>query len=554
MNKLLNVFIDGYGNYAVRENTTLLELSKEVFGDTYKEYLGARIENEIYHLNKHVKEDMKIEFLDIKDEDGDRIYSKTISAVFIMACKELFEDIEVSIQNFLGPGLYVEFDNNRNISFSIIKEIEKKMREIIIKDYAITRKDYPREKALEIFKEAGYEDKIRLFESIDKDIISVYDIGDYKYSFHGYLAPSTGFVKDFKLKYYYPGVIILFPRKNNNYNMDDFIEQKKLAKIYKESDEWLEILDLAYLGSLNKKIKNGKISQIIKVAEALHEKKIGNIADEICNDNDINIILIAGPSSSGKTTFAQRLAIQLRVNGKRPISISVDDYFVNREDTPLDEEGKPDYESIEAIDIDAFNIDLLKLLEGNEIELPKFNFISGRREMSGKKVWVDQDHPIIIEGIHGLNPMLTKMIPEKNKFKIYISALTQLNIDSHNRISTSDTRLIRRIVRDNKFRGNNALGTLDMWKSVRNGEEKYIFPFQEEADIMFNSSLVYELCVLKKYVQPLLEAIDNSSVHYSNVKRLLKFLEYFRDVEVEEAIPPNSILREFIGGTYLNVH
>ncbi|MDD2447084.1 MAG: nucleoside kinase [Tissierellia bacterium] len=554
MNEVVNVFIDGYGDYSIAKDSTLLELSHEVYGNSYKKYLGARINNEIYHLDKYVEEDMKIEFLDIKDEDGDRIYTKTISAVFIVACKELYDDIDISIENFLGPGLYVEFKNNRNISFTKIREIEKKMHEIIKEDNKIVRKVFPKEKALEIFKEAGSEDIIRLFNSIDKEKVSVYKIDNYIDSFHGYLAPSTGFVKDFKLKYYYPGVIILFPRKNNNYNMDDFTEQKKLAKVYKESDEWLGILDLANVRSLNEKISSGKISEVIKVSEALHEKKIGNIADKICSDKDINIILIAGPSSSGKTTFAQRLAVQLRVNGKRPISISVDDYFVNREDTPLNKQGKPDYESIDAIDLDTFNIDLLRLLEGNDVELPKFNFKSGKREMSGKVVRVDQDHPIIIEGIHGLNPKLTKMIPEKNKFKVYISALTQLSIDSHNRISTSDTRLIRRIVRDNKFRGNNPLGTFDMWKSVRNGEENYIFPFQEEADIMFNSSLVYELCVLKKYIQPLLESIDNSSVHYSNAKRLLRFLEYFRDIEVEEAIPPNSILREFIGGTYLNVH
>lgn len=554
MNEVLNVYVDGYGDYSIKKGSNLLQLSKEIYGQSYKKYLGARINNEIYNLNKYVQADMKIKFLDVKDNDGDRIYTKTISAVFIMACKELYENIEVSIENFLGPGLYAEFEHNRNISFSKVKEIENKMREIIEKDYKIERVECSKEEAIKLFNEAGYEDKVRLLKSIDNEKASVYKINGHIDSFHGYLAPSTGFVKNFKLKYYYPGVIILFPRRNNDYDMNNFKEQKKLAKIFKESNDWLEIMDLAYIGSLNEKINRGDVGEVIRVSEALHEKKIGFIADEICKDKDINIILIAGPSSSGKTTFAQRLAIQLKVNGKRPISISVDDYFVDRESTPLNEDGTPDFEALEAIDLDTFNIDLLSLLEGNEVELPKFNFITGKRERSGKIIKVDQDHPIIIEGIHGLNPKLTEMIPEKNKYKIYISALTQLNIDAHNRISTSDTRLIRRIVRDKQYRGSDSIRTFELWGGVRAGEEKHIFPYQEEADIMFNSSLVYELAVLKKYVIPLLSKIDSSSIYYGEAKKLLRFLEYFREIDLEEAIPPNSILREFIGGTYFNIH
>ena len=285
----------------------------------------------------------------------------------------------------------------------------------------------------------------------------------------------------------------------------------------------------------------------IKVSEALHEKKIGQIADEICANKDNNIILIAGPSSSGKTTFAQRLAVQLRVNGKRPIAISLDDYFVDRDKTPLNPDGSYDFESLDAVNLEQLNIDLLKLLEGQSVELPKFNFITGKSEKSGRIVSVDEDHPIIIEGIHGLNPRLTYEIPEKNKFKIYISALTQLNLDAHNRIATTDIRLIRRMVRDVKFRGNKPLRTFELWQGVRAGEERNIFPYQEEADVMFNSSLVYEMAVLKKYIAPLLKEIDNSSVYYSEARKLLRFLEYFLDIEDESAIPTNSLLREFIG-------
>ena len=554
MEDKIKVNVKGQGELFVDFNTTLLELSKLAYGSEYKRYLGARINNEIHNLKKVVKDNMVIDFLDNRDVDGYRIYTKTISAVFIMACKELYKDSNVSIEHFLGPGLYAELENNRTITFSKTEEIEKKMCEIIDNDYDIERIVYSKAEAIDLFKAHGYEDKVRLLNSIDKENVSVYNINGHIDSFHGYLAPSTGYVKEFRLKYYYPGVIMLFPSKKNEYDINNFKEQKKLAKVFKEANNWLDILDLAYIGSLNEKTNRGEIGEVIRIAEALHEKKIAFIADEICNDNDRNIILIAGPSSSGKTTFAQRLSIQLKVNGKRPVSISVDDYFVDRDKTPLNEDGTPDFEALEAIDLDAFNMDLISLLEGKEIDLPKFNFLTGKREKSGKIIRVDQDHPIIIEGIHGLNPRLTENIPEKNKHKIYISALTQLNIDSHNRIATTDTRLIRRIVRDVKFRGNDPIRTFEMWEGVRAGEEKHIFPYQEEADIMFDSALVYELAVLKKYIVPLLERIPNSSIYYSEAKKLLKFLEYFRDIDIEEAIPPNSILREFIGGTYFNIH
>lgn len=554
MTEKIKVEIVDKGEFQVREGISLLDLSREIFKEDYKRYLGARINNEIFNLSKTVKNGMKIKFLDNRDVDGYRIYTKTITAIFIMACKELFRDSNVSIEHFLGPGLYTELENNRSITFSKVMEIEEKMREIIERDYDIVRIEYPRQEALEIFKEHNYTDKVRLFSSIDQEKVSIYQINGHIDSFHGYLAPSTGYVKEFKLKYYYPGVIILFPSKKNGYNLEDFKDYKKLSMVFKEANNWLDILDLAYIGSLNEKINRGEIGEVIKVAEALHEKKIGFIADEICKDINRNIILIAGPSSSGKTTFAQRLSVQLKVNGKRPVSISMDDYFVDRTRTPLREDGSPDFESIDAVDLKAFNADLVQLLEGKAIELPKFNFFTGKSEKSGKIIKVDKDHPIIIEGIHGLNPKLAEDIPDRNKYKIYISALTQLNIDSHNRIPTTDTRLIRRIVRDVNYRGNDIFRTFELWQGVREGEEKYIFPYQEEADIMFDSALVYELGVLKKYIIPHLEKIDDSSIYYSEAKKLIRFLQYFRDIDIEEAIPPISILREFIGGTYFNIH
>lgn len=546
--------VEEIGELLVEEGTVLKDVTKEIFKEDYKKYLGAKINNEVFNLSKTVEADMDVKFLDISDIDGYRIYTKTISAVFIMACKELYPELTVRIEHFLGEGLYATFEKGYSVNFKDVKQIQEKMKKIIEADFSIERKKMPKYKAIKLFEKYNYDDKIRLFNTLDRDEIDVYNIGEHIDTYHGFLAPSTAYVETFELKYYYPGVLILFPSMDSNYQIPEFKELKKLSKVFKEANDWGDILDLAYIGSLNEKIIDGGIAEVIRVSEALHEKKIANIADKICEDEDIHLILIAGPSSSGKTTFSKRLEVQLKVNGKKPISISVDDYFVDREKTPLNEDGSYDFETIDAIDLRRLNEDLIKLLEGEEVELPKFNFITGKSEKSGKKVKVDKDHPIIVEGIHSLNPKMTSYIPEKNKYKIYISALTQLNIDAHNRIPTTDTRLIRRIVRDVKYRGNDATRTFEMWSGVRNGEEKYIFPFQEEADVMFDSTLVYELAVLKKHIKPLLEEIDSNNIYYGEAKKLLKFLEYFRDIEDENIIPPNSILREFIGKTYFDIH
>ncbi len=554
MKNKIRVYVEGIGEVYIEEGSMLEDLSKQVFEKDYKKYLGARINNEVHHLRRNVKEDMYVKFLDNSEEDGYRIYTRTISAVFIMACKEVFPHSIAKIEHFLGQGLYAELEKGNSISFEEIEKIKSKMREIVESDIPIIREEVLIEEAISLFAAHGHEDKIRLYNTLEDDKVQIYKIGDHLDRFHGYLAPSTGYVDIFDLKYYYPGAIILFPTTDSNNNLPKFKEQKKLAKVFKEAKEWASILDLAYLGSLNEKIINNEVEEVIRISEAFHEKKIAEIADIICEDDDINMILIAGPSSSGKTTFAQRLAVHLKVNGKRPIGISVDDYFIDRESTPLNEKGEYDFESLEAIDLKRFNEDLVKLLEGEEIELPKYNFVKGKSEKSGVKIKVDKDHPIIVEGIHGLNPKLAQYIPEKNKFKIYISALTQLNIDAHNRIPTTDTRLIRRIVRDNKYRGNSVLRTFELWEGVTKGEERNIFPYQEEADIMFDSALVYELSVLKKYIVPMLEEIDSTSIYYSEARMLLKFLSYFRDIEDERVIPPNSILREFIGGTGFDIH
>lgn len=547
VNDKVNVFVEGFGEISVDKGTTFFELAKKIFGEKYNSYLGVRIENEIFNLHSTAKEGNRIKFIDISDNDGHRIYVRTLSAIYIKACKDLFPDCKVNIEHSLGKGLYTEINKQKPINFDEIQQIKDRMNEIIAEDIPIKRQKITKEEAIRIFEAQNNDDKVRLFKHVDKENIHVYKLDGHIDIFYGYVAPSAGYVKAFDLKYYYPGIILQYPNHDSNYLMPEFKENKKLAKIFKEAEDWADILDLGYVGSLNDKITDNSISEVIRISEAFHEKKVAFIADKICADKDINIILVAGPSSSGKTTFAHRLGVQLKVNGKRPISISMDDYFVDREKTPKNELGEYDFEAVEAIDIKLFNEDLIRLLEGEEVELPSYNFVLGKREASGVKVRVDQDHPIIIEGIHGLNSKLTSYIPEKNKFKIYISALTQLNIDSHNRIPTTDTRIIRRMVRDYKYRGNDVLRTFKLWESVRRGEEKNIFPFQEEADIMFNSALSYELAVLKKYAVPLLKTVGCDSEYYSEAKRLLKFLYYFKSVEDESIIPPNSILREFIG-------
>lgn len=545
----INISVKGFGQLTIDYKTRLKEIANLVNSENSKSYLGAIINNEVKHLDYEICGESEIEFIDITYKDGLRIYVRTLSFIFIKACKDVYKECRVTIEHSLSKGLYTEIHNVDSITLEDISKIKDRMNEIIREDLLIDRKLVPISEGVKIFTSQKMNDKVKLLNQSQKEYRHLYNLDGFYDTFYGYLAPSTGYVKEFDLRHYHPGIIIQFPRKEENFKIPEFEEQSKLAKVFKEAEEWGDILDVGYVSSLNEKINNNKFDEIIRISEALHEKKIAYIADMICEDEDKRLILIAGPSSSGKTTFAQRLAIQLKVNGRKPISISLDDYFVNRQDTPLDENGKYDFESIDAIDIKTFNTDLIKLLEGEEVELPTFNFYTGQREYKGRKIKVDIRHPIIIEGIHGLNEKLTFSIPQQNKFKIYISALTQLNLDSHNRIHTTDTRLIRRMVRDVKFRGNDPIRTLELWDSVRRGEEKNIFPFQEEADVMFNSALVYELAVLRKHAEPLLSGIDKSSEFYAESKRLLKFIGYFSSIEQEDVIPCTSIIREFVGGS-----
>lgn len=548
---MVNLNIDGCKKtYDLKNNTDGIRLSDiaKDFENNYSGYISlAVVNNDVQELNTYIKEDSDIKFLDTKNPDGLRVYTRTLNLVFIMACKCLFKDSRVVIEHSLSNGVYCEIYLGRDITEEDISKIKDKMDKIIAKDYDINKNIYTKKEAIEIFKSIGLDEKAELIKYKENDIVKIYKCNNYIDHFYGYLMPSTGYIKSYDLFKYRNGVILMAASEDDKHIPKKFVPQPKLANIYKEAEEWSNLMGVDKVLSLNKIIEEKKYGEIIRIFEALHEKKIGQIADIIKQENK-RIILIAAPSSSGKTSFATRLCIHLKVNNLNPVSISLDNYFVDRDKTPLDEFGKLDYESINAINLERFNKDLKDLLEEKKVQLPRYNFITGKSE-AGEILQIEKNQPIILEGIHGLNPVLTASIPDDEKFKIYLSALTQLNLDDHNRIPTTDLRLIRRIVRDNQFRGHTAEMTIMGWPSVRRGEEKNIFPYQEEADVMFNTACVYELALLKTYAKPLLEHIGEDSEAYIEAKRLLKFLQYFVELDDLSDIPPTAIIREFIGGS-----
>jgi len=533
----------------VERGTTLLEVSKDFQNHFTSPIVAAKVNNSYKGLIYPLVSNCQVEFLDLTTEEGIRTYTRSLSFVLIKAAREIYPACQVTIEHSLGKGLYGELHHGQVYCAEDIQKIAQKMKEIIATDLPFTKSSFPREEALEIFQRERQLDKVKLLEHLNRDMVSVYGCGDTHNYFYGHLLPSTGYLEKFDLIFYPPGFLLKFPHQEDPATIPPCVERQKLFNIFHEGKLWQQIMEIRNVAELNDTIIEERIGDLIRVAEAFQEKKIAQIADSIArNKEQMRVILIAGPSSSGKTTFAERLSIQLRINGLKPVAISLDDYFVSREKTPLDEKGKFDFEALEAIDIPLFNQQLAQLIAGEEVELPTFDFITGSREYLGKRLKIEKKQPIVIEGIHGLNERLTSAVPRENKFKIYISALTQISIDDQNRIPTTDTRIIRRIVRDHQFRSQKALDTLRMWPSVRRGEEKNIFPFQEEADLMFNSALVYELAILKKYAEPLLLQIPPSLPEYAEARRLIKFLSYFWAVQDKE-IPLNSIIREFIGGS-----
>lgn len=536
-------------NIQVKKGSSIAEIIDENSMEKNIPVVLAKVGEDICELAHIIDGENSLEPLDISSNIGMRTYARTLQFVLIKAVLNLFPEARISIEHSLSKGLYCEVSKDTPLTEEDLRKVKESMKQIIGRNSRINKIALKREEAIKIFEDYKMEDKVRLLRHVKADEVKLYELeGRYDY-FYGPMAYSTGVIEVFDLMYYEPGFILRYPTESNPKEISEFVEHKKLAKIFKETEEWGKILEVGDVGSLNDKVESGEVYNIIRVSEALHEKKTAYIADMIHEKEDVKLVLIAGPSSSGKTTFAKRLGIQLRVNGLMPIPLGLDDYFIDREKTPKDEFGEYDFESINALDLELFNKHLISILEGEEVEIPSYNFITGKREWQGHKVKLPENGVLIVEGIHGLNEMLTSSIPTNKKFKIYISALTQLNLDDHNRIATTDVRIIRRIVRDSLFRGYSAEDTLNMWPSIRRGEEKNIFVFQENADVMFNSTLVYELCVLRQYALKELNKITPSSSIYHEASRLKSFLNFFKDVDVKH-VPDNSILREFVGGSY----
>jgi len=548
MEKPVTVYFINGESRQYNAGVSLWEISKDA-QYLYKAFIvAAKVNNEMKDLQFKVSHDCTIDFLDLSTESGMKVYQRSLTFVMIVAAQELFPQGQITVEHSLSKGLYCELHIGQPITEEHLKSLEMQMRKIVDENRMIMMKSVPREEAIELFKSAGQSEKVKHLQQLVRKRVRIYYCGESFGYFYGTMTPDTGNLKTFEIRKHAAGFILRFPEKGNLNKLPEFVLQSKLSEIFLEAERWGEILQCGYVATLNEYVNQNKINDIIRVAEALHEKKIAQIADFVSEHEEVRLILVAGPSSSGKTTFAQRLTVQLKVNGLRPVALSLDDYFINRVDTPIDENGDFDFESIEAIDLKLFNEHLIRILNGEAVEVPSYNFLIGQREYRGHIIQIDKSQPIIIEGIHGLNERLSTAVPSQQKIKIYISALTQLSIDNHNRIPTTDTRLIRRIVRDSQFRSHDALTTLKMWASVRRGEDRNIFPFQEEADIMFNSALIYELGVLKKYAEPLLKKITPEQVEYSEAVRLLKFLKYFQHID-EDEIPRNSILREFIGAS-----
>lgn len=528
----------------VKEKDKVIDVFNEKLNEN-KNIIACKINNEVKNLNYVLKDGDEVELIDTMDRDGGRIYTRGLLFIMSMAFKELYPEVVLTVNYQLKSSMLCELENMEPTK-EMIENIKKKMTEIIDANIKIEKVEMPREKALDFLnKENTTVGKVQL-ENKDKETMSLYKCNEYYNYFFGVMPITTGFVKLFDLMKYSDGFLLRYPSKSNPNEIKPYEETKKLDKTLREYDDIYKILGVFTLDKINEIIREGRGKELILLSEALHEKKISQIADSVAKNKSKRMILIAGPSSSGKTTFAKRLGIQLRLNGIKPKTISVDNYFVERDETPVDENGKLNFEALEAVDLKLLNDDLVKLLNGEEIEMPTFNFKTGHKEYLGNKMKLEDDEVLVMEGIHCLNDKLTPAIPKEQKFKIYISALTVQNIDYYNRISTTDTRIIRRTVRDSQFRGYSALRTLETWSSVREGEEKNIFPYQEDADAMFNSSLIYEINALRNYALPLYEEITKESPEYAEAKRLCEFLKYFEPIDIEY-IPKNSLLQEFIG-------
>lgn len=536
----------------VAMGTTLLEVERQLRLDEPHPFLAAYVNNRIKELNYRIYKPVTVRFIDITSFEGIRVYQRTISFILQKAVRELFPDRTLYIRHSLGAsGFYCEISGFGPIPAEHLDAIKARMRGIIDRNLPIQGVKMLTDTARKIYEGFGMTDKIALLDSRPRLYSKIYTIDSLPGYFYGALTPSTGYTPQFDLHPYYNGFFIALPLRTDPTRLHQSVHQEKMFDVFHQYQSWVEIMGVPTVGQLNSKVLAGDASELIKIAEAFHENKLAQVAGCVAEANrerGVRLVLISGPSSSGKTTFAKRLGVQLRVLGLNPVLISLDDYFVDREKTPRDENGEYDYEALEAIDLEQFNDHLKRLERGESVDIPRYDFISGTRQWHDNPLQLDERSVLIVEGIHGLNPALTPGVPESRKFKIYVSCFTSVALDNVSRIATSDNRLLRRLTRDYRTRGNDALSTLARWESVRRGEEKHIFPYQENADVMFNSSLFYEISVLRRFAEPILREVPDTVPEYGEAKRMLKFLDNFIPISPEE-IPPTSLLREFIGGS-----
>lgn len=554
MDNQIQVKINGEER-AYPEGTAYLVAAKEYQKDYPCDIVLAIINGKLQELNKKMKNGDNISFLTVADKPGFEAYRRSMILLLLKAIQYIGgkEEVQrVSIHFSVSEGLYFTISGMKSVKVKYLKEVKSVMKDLVRRNIVISKDSLDTDGAIALFQKLGMKDKEKLFHYRMASRVNVYSLDGFHDYFYGYMVPGTGYLKKFDLIPYDEGFVLQIPERRDPDVVPPFKPEEKIFQIQKESMKWGELLNISTVGDLNEQVVNGKVNDLILIQEALQEKKIGEIAQQIASQPGKKLIMIAGPSSSGKTTFSHRLSIQLSAHGLRPHPIPMDNYFVDRENTPKDEDGNYNFECLEALDAELFNQNMCDLLEGKAVDLPVFNFKTGKREYKGNILKLAPNDVLLIEGIHGLNDKLSYRLPKESKFKVYISALTQLNIDEHNRIPTTDGRLLRRIIRDARTRGTSAQKTIAMWPSVRRGEESYIFPNQDQADVMFNSALIYELAVLKIYAEPLLFGIDKSAPEYVEAKRLLKFLDYFVGIP-GESIPINSILREFVGGSCFHV-
>lgn len=510
--------------------------------------VAAKVNNEVMGMSHRIFTNKTVEFLDVTHPQGLRTYTRTLFFILCKAVHDLFPGSRLRIEFPVSNGYYCHLNLGRDITPDDVNALREQMKDIIAASEPIRHYHRPTEEVIDLFRRNGDESKVMLLQSLGRIYSTYSSIGDYYDSFYGPMLANTQEVSTFGLEMYYDGLLIRIPRQDNPSQLGAFIRQDKMFEVFKEYHRWQDMMGISNVGNLNTAIELNKATELIHVFETLQEKQLSRIADKIAERKGVRVVLIAGPSSSGKTTTCKRLSIQLFTNGIRPVAISLDDYFVNREDTPRDEKGEYDYESLYALNLDLFNQQLNALINGEEVELPRYDFITGKSVKSGTKLRLKPNEVLVIEGIHALNPELTSQIPPHQLFRVYASALTTITLDDHNYIPTTDNRLLRRIIRDYKYRGQSAQDTIRRWGSVRAGENKWIFPFQENADAMFNTAMLFELAVIKTQAEPLLEQVPENCDEFSEASRLLKFLKYIKPIQ-ESKIPPTSLLREFLGGS-----